>query len=112
MGAKMECQVKVRNFKNASGRSVPNQFIITYSEKAMQSEGRDIEIFQSYDSVIARKYPLGKTILDSYYWDYSKTTGRYRNLFLDETKKDTEKKIKNGEYMLKDLNTCPYTGYL
>ena len=104
----MECQIKVRNFKGNNGRSIPNQFIITWSEKAMQSEGRDIEIFQSYKSIIARKYlNTGKVILDKHYWNYSTTTGRYRNLFLDETRKDTEKKIKNGEYKLQDLNTCP-----
>ena len=46
----------------------------------------------------------GKTYLDVNKWDYSKTTGKYRNIFLNETKKDTEKKIKSGEYILTDLN--------
>jgi hypothetical protein len=42
--------------------------------------------------------------LDETYWDYSKTTGKYRNLFLGETKSETEKKIKSGEYILTNLN--------
>jgi hypothetical protein len=33
------------------------------------------------------------------------TTGKYRNQFLGETKKDTEAKIKSGEYILADLNS-------
>jgi len=46
----------------------------------------------------------GKTQLDEKYWDYSKTTGKYRNQFLGENKKETEKKIASGEYILTDLN--------
>ena len=36
-------------------------------------------------------------------WDYSVTTSKYRNIFLNENKKETEKKIKSGEYVLTDL---------
>ena len=46
----------------------------------------------------------GKTFLDKTYWNYSVTTGKYRNQFLGETKKETEAKIKSGEYILTDLN--------
>ena len=60
-------------------------------------------IFQSYSSVIAIKQGK-KTTLDAEKWDYSVTTGKYRNLFLGETKKETEKKIKSGAYKLKNLN--------
>jgi hypothetical protein len=37
-------------------------------------------------------------------WDYSVTTGKYRNIFLEETKKETQKKIDQGIYILTDLN--------
>lgn len=84
--------MRVENFKNNQGRAVPNQFIL-HGEK-----GR---YFQSYDSIIAfipydynQKTQLGR------YWDYSRTTGKYRNQFLDETKAETERKIKSGEYEL------------
>ena len=58
---------------------------------------------QSYDSIIV-KIEDGKTYLDSNYWDYSRTTSKYRNLFLGEDKKRTEKKIKEGIYILTNLN--------
>jgi len=65
-------------------------------------------VFQSYNSIIAAKIMephsvCFKIYLDSNYWHYS-TTGKYRNIFLGETKKETETKIKSGEYILTDLN--------
>lgn len=90
--------MKVSNMTGKNGRAIPNQFII--------DEGF-VEYFQSYDSVIVkREYgPNGETIyLDENYWDYSVTTGKYRNQFLGETKKETQAKIDSGEYILTDLN--------
>ena len=86
---------KVENMVNARGNTIPNQFLI-YTEKGVY--------FQSYDSVIAFKPYTGKTQLDSEYWDYSQTTGKYRNIFLSENKATTEAKIKNGTYELVNLN--------
>lgn len=85
---------KVSQFEGRNG-AVKNQFILT------TSDGR---FFQSYDSVIAFISNDGKTQLDSRYWDYSKTTGKYRNQFLGEDKKATERKIASGEYELTNLN--------
>lgn len=85
--------MKVKNFDGRNGK-VKNQFIITDGNKT---------IFQSYDSVIAIK-ENGKITLDEKFWDYSTTTGKYRNQFLNEEKKDTEKKIASGEYTLTNLN--------
>ena len=65
------------------------------------------EIFQSYKSVIAVKTVWQDRTdieLDGTYWNYSVTTGKYRNMFLNETKKETEAKIKSGEYKLVNLN--------
>lgn len=86
--------MKVQNITNDSGRAIPNQFIINTPESIY---------FQSYDSIIVKKQG-GKIYLDSYYWDYSRTTGKYRNLFLRESKAETQKKIDNGTYKLEDLN--------
>ena len=36
--------------------------------------------------------------------DYLLKKRKYRNQFLGETKKETEAKIKSGEYILTDLN--------
>ena len=85
---------KVSQFNGRNG-AVKNQFILTTSEG---------KFFQSYDSVIAFISNDGKTKLDDRYWDYSKTTGKYRNQFLGENKKATERKIAAGEYELTNLN--------
>jgi len=66
----------------------------------------EVEYFQSYNSIIVRRvlehgFPVQ---LDEKYWDYSRTTGKYRNIFLGETKKETEAKIASGEYILTNLN--------
>ena len=90
--------MKVQNMTSANGREIPNQFIIFDSEATY---------FQSYRTIIIKTcFENGKrqVYLDENAWDYSKTTGKYRNLFLGETKKETEKKIKSGEYVLTDLN--------
>jgi len=91
--------VLLGNFKSVDqfdGRNgaVKNQFIIQ-TDKGL--------VFQSYNTVIAAKIE-GKRYLDTKNWDYSTTTGKYRNQFLNETKKETEKKIKSGEYIMTDLN--------
>ena len=99
--------MKVRNMESAKGTKVANQFIIT--------DERRTQYFQSYKSIIAKvpvnshalpkDHPCYEPVeLDSHYWDYSVTTGKYRNQFLNETKKETEAKIKSGEYKLADLN--------
>ncbi len=87
--------VKVRNMKSSSGRAVANQFEI---------ETDDATYLQSYNSIIAKRMDSGVIYLDEYYWDYSVTTGRYRNMFLFENKKQTQAKIDSGEYILTNLN--------
>ena len=86
--------VKVRNMTSSRGNDVPNQFIIETDNETH---------FQSYNSIIVA-IKDGQTYLDRDTWDYSTTTGKYRNIFLDETKKETEAKIKSGEYTLTNLN--------
>lgn len=60
-------------------------------------------VFISYGTKIA-KFADGVVTLDAYYWDYSVTTGYYRNQFLGEGIAETRKKIKSGEYLLANLN--------
>lgn len=86
--------IKVRNMTSGKGNNIPNQFIIETPEG---------EVFQSYDAIVAIKAP-GVILLDSYYWDYSVTTGKYRNIFLGEPKSVTIQKIATGTYKLRDLN--------
>lgn len=96
---------KIQNMQSSGGNDVPNQFII------ITNEG---EYFQSYSTIIAfiprgiytkdQTEEQNKIQLDINSWDYSVTTGKYRNKFLNENKKETEAKIKAGTYKLVDLN--------
>jgi len=100
--------MKVQNITSNNGNKIANQFIIT--------DDIGNEYYQSYNSTIVYKdynYNEGndlqndkslKIYLDQKYWNYSNTTGKYRNIFLNETIKDTRAKIKSGEYILTDLN--------
>lgn len=88
--------MKVQNMISGNGNKIANQFIIY--------DG-DIWYFQSYKSIIVMKdTSSGQIYLDSKYWDYSTTTSKYRNIFLSEKKKETQNKIKEGIYVLTDLN--------
>jgi len=91
--------MKVENMTSNNGNKIANQFIITTDNE---------EYFQSYKSIIAKKVLMNNQFfmiyLDKNYWDYSVTTGKYRNIFLNETKKETQKKIDNGTYILTNLN--------
>ena len=87
--------IVVHQMKGRSGKEVPNQLVI-YADN-----GR---LFQSYRTVIAFIDNNGKVYLDLEKWDYSTTTGKYRNIFLNEDKRTTEGKIKSGEYTLVNLN--------
>ncbi len=91
--------MKVENITSNNGNKIANQFVIT--------DDRGNQYFQSYNSMIVKKdydYEEVKIFLDQKYWNYSNTTGKYRNIFLNETIKDTKAKIKSGEYILTDLN--------
>jgi len=68
-----------------------NQFII--------NDNNGNEFLQSYNSIIVKTDKNGNISLGKN-WDYSNTTGRYRNLYLGENKAETQKKLDNGEYKL------------
>jgi hypothetical protein len=78
----------VENMTSSRGNTIPNQFIIY---------GGDWTLFQSYSSPIAMR--KGGRVYIFPKWNYSVTTGKYRNEFLRETKKETEAKLKSGEYI-------------
>jgi len=86
--------MNVQNMQSSNGNNIANQFIITDGNKT---------IFQSYQSVIAIK-ENGKVTLDENKWDYSVTTGKYRNEFLGEGIAVTRQKIASGVYTLENLN--------
>ena len=100
--------MKVENIESSKGNKIANQFVIT--------DDNYNQYFQSYNSMIVKKQYTNdfancvnddqglKIYLDQKYWNYSNTTGKYRNIFLGETITETKKKIKSGEYILTDLN--------
>lgn len=85
--------VRVEQMNGFNG-PVRNQFVILFENGT---------VFQSYHTIIAAKIS-GEVFLDSDSWDYSRTTGKYRNMFLGESKAETFRRIKNGLYKLVDLN--------
>ena len=108
--------MKVQNITSSRGNTIANQFIIP-EEGGILGNFIKRDTFQSYNSIIATKTlwryedvkyqdnPKTQEIeLDEKYWNYSKTTGKYRNIFLGETKKETQAKIDNGTYKLVNLN--------
>jgi hypothetical protein len=102
--------MKVENMTSRNGNKIANQFIITDEGHGANGNFTKRHVFQSYDTIVCIQtwWPDEqgpKTELDAEKWDYSVTTGKYRNLFLGETKKETERKIKSGEYKLVNLNT-------
>ncbi len=73
--------------------------------------GTDGFYLQSYDVIVAftpyakmGNFDYLQVVLDYQYWQYSKTTSKYRNLFLSETSKETEAHVASGKYILADLN--------
>lgn len=87
--------MKVSNMISKSGNNVSNQFIIKTDNET---------IFQSYKSIIAKIDNDNNITLDSHYWDYSKTTSKYRNMFLNMSTNDIKKDIKLGNIKLDNLN--------
>lgn len=99
--------VRVSNMKSPNGHDVPNQFEISTDDGIF---------FQSYESIIAympkdtERFPnkttsdYKKIVLDRHYWNYSRTTSKYRSQFLGESTKETQAKIDQGIYLLGDLN--------
>lgn len=87
--------MKVYNMESSRGNTVPNQFIIKTDEGTY---------FQSYNTVIAFRANSGEVTLDEDKWDYSRTTAKYRNLFLNMTTKEIIKLIDEGKIKLANLN--------
>ena len=88
--------LQVRNLTSSrSGREVANQFVIRDTENSKTT-------FQSYDSPII-EIDYANNILKVFRnWNYSKTTGKYRNQFMSEeffgldSTKELEKAMHEG----------------
>jgi len=91
----MEKFIKVKNMvSRASNKEVANQFIINHD---------GVEWFQSYGSIIG-KWEGQDIYLDEYYWDYSRTTSKWRNQWLGLDSGEVRKEIAEGRIKLVNLN--------
>jgi hypothetical protein len=93
-------KIQVNNLISDKGNYIPNQFRIKINYDVY---------FQSYDTIIAQKKLCSndgvyKIILDSNALYYSRTTSKYLYKFLGMNRKEIEKKIKEKEIKLKNLN--------
>ena len=89
--------MRITSMLSHNGNPVPNQFVISGNDGA--------ESFRSYDTIIA-EVKDGKTLLDPK-WDCSKTTMKYAASFLGvDGKKDIQKRIDSGEYVVQNLNAA------
>lgn len=86
-----------------TGRGIANQFVIRDNE-------RNSVYFQSYESVIAL-VNNGCLFLDKDKWNYSRTTAKYRNMFVREyfssdyaSKEGIKEGIKEGKIIMTELN--------
>ena len=82
-------KVRVQNVKN-NGKEISHQFEIFYEEN-----NKHYKIFQSYGSMII-KWENGIIVEVVRDWDYSRTTGKYRNILTKTTKKEFEKMLQNN----------------
>ena len=87
-----------------TGREICNQFVI---------ENGAVTTFQSYASTIAEIDRHNRTITIHPDWNYSRTTGKYRNEFFNDegfgglaTTEGLRKAMKNGEYNDFKIVTC------
>lgn len=88
--------ITVRNMNSPrTGNPVNNQFEIFTPEGVY---------FQSYKTIIAYRDNSGQVFLDTDSYNYSRTTSKYRNAFLHTDTKTVEQNIKDGRYILTNLN--------
>lgn len=62
------------------------------------------KFLQSYNSIIAKIDKTGQIFFDVVFYNYSKTTAKHRNLYLDLTSAEIEQGLKTGLYKMANLN--------
>jgi hypothetical protein len=88
--------IQVLAMSSRCGKAAPNQVtLVVGPHHILKSYGKTIAVID---------YGSGKTWLDSYYHNYSRTTIRYRNQFLGEDSPTVKRRIENGDIIMADLN--------
>jgi len=87
--------MKVVPMLNEIGNVVKNQYTFYF-------EGS--HYFQSYDRYVVKIEENGQIFLDEKSWDASKTTAKYRNMFLNMGTNEIREAIQSGEIKVVNLN--------
>lgn len=96
--------VSVRPMESRGGNPTPNQLVMSDpAGETFVSYGTKI-VFRSHHKYGEPGNKKHKIILDENYWDYSRTTGKYRNQFLGFGVQECRKGIQDGTIQLADLN--------
>ena len=94
--------IGVEQMTSRSGNVVPNQVILSeMSGKTFVSYGSKIVYLSNNRG--SDGLPL-EIIVDETYWDYSRTTGKYRNEFMDMGVQEVRNHIKTGRIKVGNLN--------
>jgi hypothetical protein len=94
--------VNVEPMTTRGGNPSANQLIMSDPHgETFVSYGSKI-CYRSFDRYGVERRP--KYVFDEYYWNYSRTTGKYRNEFLGFGVDECRKGIKEGWIKLTDLN--------
>lgn len=86
----MKLGKEVKNIGVYNLEDKPNQFIINFSD----FDNNVYKVFQSYNSMIIM-WKNHEIIKIGKEWDFSRTTGKYRNVVTGMNKKELEKMLKN-----------------
>ena len=81
--------MKSRSF-TVDGKPVNNHLII---------EDGGFEYLVSYGGIIVKKQG-GHVVALGKDWNYSKTTSKYRSIYLGESTRETQAKVNSGEYFV------------
>lgn len=88
--------MQIFNLTGRTGRPVANQFAIICKDGT--------RYFRSYNSNICRVEADGTITVDSYYWNYNKTTSKYLAQFLETNIYQIRANVEAKIYKMEDLN--------
>lgn len=100
----MSKYLTVENIVSDHGNSIANQFVLNDYENSKV-------VFQSYNSMIIEIDRLNKKITVGEDYDYSVTTGKYRNIFFRDYAPQTLEGLKDLKTLRKAINDGFYGDY-
>lgn len=101
----MNKYLKVENIVSDHGNSIANQFVI------YDYMNNDRITFQSYNSMIIEIDRLNKKITVGEDYDYSTTTGKYRNIFFRDYAPTTLEGLKDLKILRRAIEKGFYGDY-